>query len=1035
MKTVRSERFESINPTVHQQMNQIVSMALGHMWSHNPEARAIIFDGGDAGTTTTMRNYLGDSFTIYRANLSYFQKDKDTFFNQLRVLISMWNEAVNQIKPSDFLDEKSTQALLPVGKLGFFFLDTISYPIVSKRILEKAFILKRQRNDTSEFVVALTDIVRTEDRKMAMFKKLSLKNLKFRKLYNLLQKYKSISELDILLEGKTMAHKIAERYGYRMVDLDESEQFSDERFSDEQFGERFTNNDSENRNILLEPKFNSLIYTGNNVATAMRFSIMRFRRVDVDEVNMGDENDENDENDDEDDDISMTDALDIPEDDVMDDPAEISKLMSDTFYCDPNIVKIIYEKFLRKTEEAHANIKSFITLVKRKSPVEVIDILINLSLHEFHNDKIVENLIVYSKPRTFKSANREIIQIICDMPEFIKYNDNRKVVPHLMVGPYVTIPTRDNHDKSKGMQQKIGSKYVQLLPTQQDINKGNITRAQPYVAGMTINNLEKLIEIIHIDAQKRTSPILVLDEADRYLSMGLYRGEMCKFERLLRDTLFQSESISGICYQSATVNSILLRNMTNRCIFGHVEVFQMQPPDDYHESYENLYPLDRKDKLTIDGDNNMHSIIQKFLDIDLYDEMFFNRAKKQRAYPTMLVMPTTLVNAANGFLNMAKELSAGRFANIKSRENPVCICVSGNKDKFQVFADGSNITDEINAKIPPDAKTGKRKRGSVNNLQSFTPHVANFFKYSRHIIIFGYNVMGRGITVAWNNEMDNVEFEDDSNPDCTTLGYISHMIAYTHCTEGLVVKRAINELDQFLSRFKFRCFEFDIPCFENHKCCVAVLPDILENLELLREDEAKLVELVDEHKDLDKAWELHQPKVVFERLPHMDLRKTLMKTQYELEDKDFEYIHSQKRHSGKTLYWTIRQALQYALKTLYRDRNIAVPNFSIAPPKVNKKTGKMSLENNGLRECPHIQYVAEWLYQNRTIWKSAPNVDLEEKYAIRNQMEDDYPYLITYCTKESDRREHVFWQIRKEIGRLFKTYGHFDNVDYGEKQE
>ena len=107
-----------------------------------------------------------DMFKRYRAFLTMYQKCEKTWYSQCRALRKIWNEAINQLYDNDFEEVHFNDSSLPSkDQLGYFFFDSMSYPIVSKRLLERAFWLKRCRKDSSDFIVPDDDIHPGQKRK------------------------------------------------------------------------------------------------------------------------------------------------------------------------------------------------------------------------------------------------------------------------------------------------------------------------------------------------------------------------------------------------------------------------------------------------------------------------------------------------------------------------------------------------------------------------------------------------------------------------------------------------------------------------------------------------------------------------------------------------------------------------------------------------------------------------------------------------------------------------------------------------------
>lgn len=138
-----------------------------------------------------------------------------------------------------------------------------------------------------------------------------------------------------------------------------------------------------------------------------------------------------------------------------------------------------------------------------------------------------------------------------------------------------------------------------------------------------------------------------------------------------------------------------------------------------------------------------------------------------------------------------------------------------------------------------------------------------------------------------------------------------------------------------------------------------------------------------------------------------------------------------RQHSGESVFWTLGQAVIYALVFIYISKNTPLPNFKLrlVADKVN---GKVKKRYEGSRDCPHIAYIANWIFKNRLIDKPEPKFEIVDDYTekliplttkekddIRLKMTDRFPYLITFTADGKSKLGNVAWNTRKEIGKLF----------------
>lgn len=113
--------------------------------------------------------------------------------------------------------------------------------------------------------------------------------------------------------------------------------------------------------------------------------------------------------------------------------------------------------------------------------------------------------------------------------------------------------------------------------------------------------------------------------------------------------------------------------------------------------------------------------------------------------------------------------------------------------------------------------------------------------------------------------------------------------------KSYIYVRPTNDLEQQLKRFARRVFDFDIEILKK-PCTLAVVPTLFTKLEKLRDDEVKLIDLLEEKKCLDEAWEDFEPTITYNSNPNINKRKRKYNEMYEEEGKkDFEIIEAREK--------------------------------------------------------------------------------------------------------------------------------------------
>ena len=653
-------------------------------------------------------------------------------------------------------------------KISIAFLDTTSFPITSEKILRKLLWIKLVNNDTSDVTIYFNDIVRTTVHRYKSIQMQAKKNDKMKRLYNLIHSYnRKNAEMSILLDGFLMVEKIASEFGFVLSPSDTA--IIDQSIVDKSEIYHFQNN------------YKTLLYTKGDFKTTMRYSVFK---------------------------LVKSNLVQIPEcvNDIQPDETDIDASDS-MFYSNAKTVNAIHNEIVNRINTSEdPRFIGIIDLIPNKTSHEVIDILINLSLPMDHPDKIVKFLLIFAPERSGKSAWREIMQLIVNTFEFGTYVKQHKQnykahCIHLVCAPNVRVPTEDAHLKSKQFMSKIRPKgsCIQMLPSKSKLNNDEFMTENidvPYVCGKSEKHIDKLIQIQQYGASKNVYFVNVFDEADDQFSMCLSGSQYSKFENIIRTNYIGEKALNpnqcGIVFQSATMMPLLLTDPINRVLYGFTEVFNIGKSVDYSNDYDLAFPMERMEKyydekinkrtgeikrtlkekvidykLSLTGNSPMHQCINEYLHTDFSGEDFFNRPKKQRAFPVCLCMPTSQVNHADyGFDAMAKNLSLGNFTHIKSHNGMKPVTISFSGSGFKIYNDGKNIAQKIKKTKNNMDILQAGNIATMQQLQEMSKSVATHFQFERHIVVFGYNVITRGVTNQFTAEQIIIcPIEEDDHED------------------------------------------------------------------------------------------------------------------------------------------------------------------------------------------------------------------------------------------------------------------------------
>lgn len=974
-----SHQFKSVNPAFHDLLNVDYAKASLKTWNHNPDAINLIFDGPDAGTTTTIINHEGYS-SLFSSNLVYFQKSSDAAEAQLKKLNSLWKNknAKHQLKNTSFehaIDLKSlaatSAAYLPAKEnaksvLSIAFLDSQSFQQRFDLILEKIIALKAyQKDDDSTLTLFCNEIGCASSRKMLMIKSLARTSLAWDAIYNQ-QLENSNCFSDILTNGHRRILHLAKKYGFGL----EPVQLLSETVK------------ATAKEVHYVDDYQSVLYDGGEGTTLMHCFAFQLRRrtfVDVGKVVA-------DVDEDAFDDIVNEDELDY---------SRFEELQKKC-YCNYNVVEVVYKRLLSSLANQKKSIQTIFDRVNNKTPVEVVDIMMNVLLSDWHPDKKVKNLVIHGKERSGKTSWREILQIIADTAEFQNYAKSELsnwsgITVHAISGPNVSVVLPDMLMKSDIFMKCTTGNYrkLQKMPNK----KGNVWEKNlikdpktPYASGMSKPGIGKLNEIVSfIGTRQNVDSIMLFDEAD-----WLFSGRSaCVGE--LRNIL-NNPHVKGFVFQTATPYGLLLRDAESRVLYGFTEVFDVLPSEDYRNEYEMIYNLEGFEKFSRDEYNNIHASVEKYLKEDPQDPKYFSNDRSSRAFPIMLMMPCTAVNTESGTMNMGRDLSQGlyQFQN-EDDPKPLCIVFCGNVEKFYLFDDGR--------KIPMEEISIEPKK----ELQYYLPLVAEKYNFSRHIIVFGYNVMRRGVTSQF--------FWESPDNSQRVLGVPSHVTCVIK-PSGESYRRAIGDMRQMIRRYPVCLQDFIVPFFENYKCQLTCNQDLMMSIEKYEKDDLSLMECLSETKDLDKAWEIFQPEFLDEKVQVVNQKKRTLSALYEDEDKiPKEVIKCKKAKTGKSLRWTQHACIQWVMSKLSEEELEPINEEAARMEKAGRRMVTRSLID------PILKFLVN---QKRYINKIHQGLgDLEKTAAeIAEEIKDDEPYFLLEIKSDDQWREHEM--IKLAIRRRFE---------------
>jgi hypothetical protein len=1037
-----SQYFKSVNPAYHQLWNEEFAKLCNSNWTKNPVARCILFDGPDVKTTKTIVRHK-DYLSSYNVNITYFQKEERVVNCQLNSLCKLWGDknAMNLLKEGAFeelIDVKRMRSskliVPPQGNLNQLFLDSWSFADKFTEILKTAIALKAFRvGDTEPVTFFCNEIGCASDRKLAMIQALSATSNSWSRLLQQ-QLYNRQHLSSILDSGKARVQLLAEKFGFELAPLplfDENVYTKARMYTK---GENYT----------------GVLYQGAPGSTLMHlfaFTLVKREQVNLETVvaSMPVIADSEFCNEDMLNDSEESEHIISSEDDneMIDDSNSGSTLSRNPhsnhhyLYCNPHVVQVVYCELQGILSRHKRSIQDVFERVKGKTPLQVVDIMINVNLPSYHKHKRVKNLLIVAKERTGKSYWREIFQLVMDTTafslyalnttfvEYSKYHQNeqqhttssstlirrhptgeigyRGSVMHTIAGPNVSIVVNDMTAKSGVFMQTSGKSKgsaLHLLPGARKLDESiNNDPRTPYAAGMSVSNVSKLLKAITMMKKRGVLSCVIHDEVDLLVSSLRQTGFSAAFCELL-----SSEDVNGHVFQTATPLGVMLPDANSRVLSGHIEVFDIQAPEDYKNGYLLVEQLKRGDKFDINENNGMHRLVQDYLNINIQDRQFFNDVDKTRVFPIMLLMPCTQVLVQNGTMGMAKNLSkANTYKHITG--NPLCVCFCGSNQKFHLYDNGDEVSLEELLHAHNNANYNHNNDNDRNSeedttkpktLQDYLAVLCKAYNFTRHVVVLGYGVFQRGVTS---------QFTARSSDGYDILGVPSHLVCVINENAGGEFKRPLSDMRQLLKRYPICTQHFNVPFFENYACRISFNPELITILNNMEQEEYKLLQLLSQTKDLDKAWELFQPEHLYRRAQTINRQKRQLDDVYREQGKLVQEVDTEKRGDTVKFPFTQTCCIQYVLAQLSNEQLMAINQYA---------------NPNGKSILPDFakHWILAYLKQNnRIILKTKADDVVKSEVEILSEMADEFPYFGITIPRRNLHRvdDYVFLAIAQRF--------------------
>jgi len=444
-------------------------------------------------------------------------------------------------------------------------------------------------------------------------------------------------------------------------------------------------------------------------------------------------------------------------------------------------------------------------------------------------------MLVIGDERTGKTVWKFIVCLVLNSEAFLLLA-NHRVGLHVLVAPFVRMPVDDMVGKSTRFMSNTFLRHdgFKALPSkaslQRNLENGNVKES--YVSGMSVACLQRLSEFLK-SAHEQTSQqfVLLIDEGDLHFGMNYVGGQsFAKYETLLRRVITEPY-VCGVVFAQATPWSLLQTDDTRVLSDGTITTLALATPADYRglNCYVNRYPLSTEAALTTSGGQvtGFHRLISDYLSSPLPIETPLG---KRSLFPLCLVMPSALVrNGETGTKPLAVALSSGCLPGVTVPVvggNPICVLVSGEDDKFQAFVDGQPLL------------VDKRYR---TQLQEALPHILSMFSYSRKLVVFGYNMLGR---------MATLQFEDAERGILGVPKYVAIKVSI----RGSNYSRANESISQLIHRAAVRLVECADPSGEEYQIIGSFSPLLVDHIRSYKEMVGRLVSHLRREGNLDAAW-------------------------------------------------------------------------------------------------------------------------------------------------------------------------------------
>lgn len=816
-KLIKMGKFKSVDPVCKNLQRNDGAINCIDILEKNEKCIIIILDGEDIGSTQEICNNAKWK-TEYQKNLFYFQKRQQTYYKQKENLENLdafeqkgW--IMSQIRNFDIRTHIHVCTDLPIP---FAILDSCSYPLECLSMFTELLRHKKKKDYTPIFV-HLVDIVKTSETKIKMLSSKPENS----KLVELLKNNKTRPNQRILKSGKTEIENVLKRIGYQLASLENY-------YISPEFKSNYINDNQDNFFTFL---YGENVNDINSDTIVMRMRIFALEPIPV-----------------------INEELSLPEVDTVvyqdEEDLETEMQQADVDYID-QILKHVKKKISKDFKN-----KDILSSLENYDEYDTIAHLVNILLPKKDKRKKYHKCLIHAQERAGKTGWLWVMQIIQKCHHFQEYvdleNDDKNISLHVVCGPYVTVPVNDFIQKSKdfsSLLKKDNFKFLKKTPSKRQLQDARFLLENydtNFISGSSEAGMINSENLITCRGKDSTETLLFIDEADLFFSEA---SSKIKMEKILRNML-KSQHICGSVFVTA---SILPLFMETQKLFDNKNekniIFKMKTPEDYKgiDSFKNKWPLYGHEKLHIENITSMHECVSDYLANAPNDKSLINQETKQRAIGLCVVMATLRVNTDDGLKLQAKNLSAGRFKHVEIKyQLPICICI--NALGYDIFENGINIVESFNF-----------NKGL--NLQSILPLILKRYQYNRHIVIFAYNMMNRGITTQFNSN-----FEHDEE-QWKILGFVSHIVFNTKVDKHFTFNRSNESITQQFLRFAMRRQNFDIPFFNDFVIKGSCIYNLESQIIQHKENENRVIDcFIKAEGDIDETWKIFEQDSLTEKV-------------------------------------------------------------------------------------------------------------------------------------------------------------------------